>query len=526
MSHDILPAPAEPAPDEDGDTMADPHDGARPDPAFHRLQSGLAAALEATGRGSTVPHVVVSLPSHSMPARLLHHNAAHLPALEDRALIDGLRAAHTPGARVVVVTSSAPPAAVLDYYARLARPHDPDGVRDHLECLVVPDDSARGIAAKLLDRPDLLDRLRALVGGRPAVVEPWNVTADEAAVALALGVPVNGGPPELWGLGFKSASRRVFREAGVPLPPGVEDVRSPADVAAAVTSLRLDRPGLDPVVVKLDNSGAGDGNWLMSTRAEDGRELSADELTDRLAADAPSWFLADLAAGGVVEEWVSGEEPTTSPSAQVQIRPDGEVVVRATHEQVLGGEDGQVFTGSRFPAAPEHSVDVARHARAVGRLLAARGVLGWLSVDFVAGHDDAGPSLTAVDLNLRKGGTTHSYTALQHLVPGTYDERRGRWVAARDGGSRHYRSGDAVAAPPGAEAADVVAAVETAGLGVDHERGTGVILHMFASLAVHGTVGATAIGRTAAEAERLFDAVPAALATAVRPGSTDGAQRA
>ncbi|MGG5261086.1 peptide ligase PGM1-related protein [Phycicoccus avicenniae] len=497
--------------------MADPDDPAAPAARFRRLQAGLAQALAAAGPGSTTPHVVVALPSHSMPTRLLDHNASHLPALEHRALLDGLRLAHTPGAHVVVVVSEAPAPEVLDHYAWLARPDDPDAARRRMTCLVVPDGSARGIAAKLLSRPDLLARLRAQLAGRPAVVEPWNVTEDEAAVALALDTPVNGGPPDLWHLGFKSASRRLFRRGGVPVPPGVEDVRDTADVAAAVVDLHRASPSADRFVVKLDNSGAGEGNWMFSTSTAGGRRLSQEALAERISTEAPGWFLRDLRAGGVVEQWVAGTGSLPSPSAQVELLPDGEVVVRATHEQVLGGPDGQVFTGSRFPADPAYSADLAGHATAVARLLADRGAVGWASVDFVVARHGRRHAPFAVDLNLRKGGTSHSLAALQHLVPGTYDAAGGRWVADADGGPRHYRSSDAVPVNPGTDAAAALSAVDASGSTFDHARGTGAVLHMLAALGPHGTVGVTAIGRTAAEAETLYDDVAATLAATGGP---------
>ena len=51
----------------------------------------------------------------------------------------------------------------------------------------------------------------------------------------------------------------------------------------------------------------------------------------------------------MVEERVEGVA-FTSPSAQVDVLPDGSVVVLATHEQELGGAEGQVYMGCRFPA--------------------------------------------------------------------------------------------------------------------------------------------------------------------------------
>ena len=479
---------------------------------FGTVQAHLGAALRANAPGSREPHVVVSLPSHSMPQRLLAQHAAHLPALEHRGLIDGLQVGRTPGARIVVVTSVAPSEAVLDYYAHLAQPDSPSDARRRVTCLVVPDGSARGIAAKLLDRPDLVEQLRRQVAGGLSVIEPWNVTDAEVAVALAIGAPVNGGPHELWPLGFKSASRRLFREAGVPVPLGVEDVHDSAEVAAAVDGMRRTCPLLDQVVVKLDNSGAAQGNWVLSTRDDAGQPLTTVGLTSRIDAVVPAWFLSDLAGGGVVEELVVAPE-VTSPSAQAQIGPEGEVVILATHEQVLGGESGQAFTGSEFPADPSYAGALAEHARAVGTLLAGRGALGWLAVDFVARRTGDGWALAAVDLNLRKGGTTHSYGALQHLVPGSYDPTGSQWVAAADGGPRHYRSSDSVGGPRwlGMEPTRAISSLAVAGLAFDHARGTGVVLHMFPSLDHDGTIGVIAIGRSATEAQLLYDAVPGAL---------------
>jgi hypothetical protein len=305
----------------------------------------------------------------------------------------------------------------------------------------------------------------------------------------------------------------------VPVPPGVEDVTSCADVGAAIALLRRTRPRLDRVLVKVDDSGSGAGNWVVATRDAAGRRLPVDELSAHALDGSPSWFPADLASGGVVEERIRGRR-VTSPSAQLDIRPDGRIRVLATHEQVLGGDDGQVFTGSRFPAAPAYAADVARHACAVARLLARAGAVGSVAVDFVAARRPDGWTLHALDLNLRKGGTTNPLEALRSLVPGSYDADAGRWVADRRGEPRFYRSGEAVQKPAwrGMDPARAIRAVADAGLEFRPDSGTGVVLHMMSALSVDGRTGATAIGRTAAEAEQLYAALPDALDTAAGPG--------
>jgi hypothetical protein len=412
---------------------------------------------------------------------------------------------------LVFLCCVAPSPEVVDYYVSFAPPEQRRSVQERFRIFEVPDRSARSVAAKLLDRPDLLDELRRLLDGRPAVIEPWNVTADEVDVALDLGAPINGTSPDLWPLGFKSAGRKLFKDAGVPVPFGVEDVRSVADVVAAVSRIRGRRPEAAAVIVKHDNSGAGDGNVVLDL---DGLpEHDADGEVEARVRRLPGWFLADLEAGGVVEERIAGTE-FSSPSAQIDVMPDGEIVVRATHEQVLSGDDAQVYSGCRFPAAPAYAGQIAAYAAAIGEALAARGARGRAAIDFaVARGGDGSWGVYALEVNLRKGGTTHPYVCLRHLVPGAYDAPAGTWQAAADGSPRWYSSTDNLVDPAwrGLPSSRVIDAVDAAGLAFDRSTGAGVVLHMLSCLELDGRFGLTAIGRTAEEADALHDATRAAV---------------
>ena len=53
--------------------------------------------------------------------------------------------------------------------------------------------------------------------------------------------------------------------------------------------------------------------------------------------------------GAIVEAFVEGEIKR-SPSVQGRITPTGEVEILSTHDQILGGPDGQIYLGCRFPA--------------------------------------------------------------------------------------------------------------------------------------------------------------------------------
>jgi hypothetical protein len=471
------------------------------------LQARLGPVLASNQPGGA-EHVLVALPSFSVGGSLLDHYAERIPALEHRYLNAHFLLHRIERCELVFVSCQEPSPEVVDYLVSLVPRHLHDDVRARFRTVIVDDPSHRSVAAKLLDRPDLLDELRASFRGRPAFIEPWNVTDAEIDVALHLGAPINGTPPELWPLGFKSAGRKLFHDAGVETPLGVEDVRSLDEVAQAITAIRRERADVTGVVVKLDDSGAGDGNVVIDLEGPTSVE-------DQLAA-LPRWYVEDLRGGGVVEERITGTR-FASPSVQVEISPAGEVLVLATHEQVIGGETGQVYTGCRFPADPDYAPELGRSGAAVGRKLADLGVLGRLSVDFVAACDGTGPwELYALEINLRKGGTTHPYAVLRNLVPGRYEPELGQWLAA-DGTPRAYCSTDNLVDERwiGLSPSAVIDAVADAGLQFDHASGRGVVLHMLSGLAIDGRFGFTAIGRTIEEAEAMEEGTRAAVETLV-----------
>ncbi len=468
------------------------------------LQGRLGAAWSMNRPGGS-PHVLVLLPSFSLGESLLSHYASRIPALEHRYLLATLMLPRFESCELVFICSEAPSSEVLDYYLELASASRRTDCRERLRILAVDDLSHRSVAEKLLDRPDLVRRLRAMIGGRPAFIEPWNVTDHEVAIATRLDVPINGTMPALWPLGFKSAGRRLFREAGVPTPAGREGVRSVDDFCAAVAAIRVERPDALGVVVKHDDSGAGDGNLVVELCDVTGRQLTDAEIRSQLEA-APGWYRADLAHGGVVEELITGAA-AASPSVQIDISPYGDVSVLATHEQVLGGTTHQIYSGCRFPADPAYSPELASHGLAIGRSLAASGIVGRVSADFMAAMDGSGRwSLYALEINIRKGGTTHPYAALRHLVPGRYESGLGTWSAV-DGTSRCYASTDNLVDPSwlGLPPAGVIRALADSGLQFDRRTGTGVVLHMLSCLAVDGRLGLTAIGLTPDHAQTLYD---------------------
>lgn len=478
---------------------------------FQELQrERLERAWRADLPGSTEPHVVVALPSYSVERSVYEHYRDRVGPLEHRYLYAVLRS-KDPGTRTIYLSSEPVDAEVVDGYLALAPPEAHDTIRRNSLLLSPDDPSPRPLAEKVLDSPAVLDAVKRFVGDDPALIEPWNVTEAERDFAVALDIPINGTDPSLRGLATKSAGRRLFREAGVPLPAGIEDVTAPDEVVAAITAMRRADPGLPGVVVKLDDSVAGDGNVVLRF---DDLGLDPDDeagLAAVVRRSLPDWYVEVLANGGVVEELVVGDD-FSSPSGQGALRPDGTVEVVATHDQRLGGDNGQVYEGCSLPAREGYADAIAAHVAAVGEALVAQGAIGRFAVDFAAVRRRGRWELFALEINLRKGGTTHPLGITRFLTGGHYDAACSRFVLP-DGTTRCYGATDNLVddrwrtRPP----AEARARLTAAGLDFDCEARVGVVPHLLDCLPVDGRMGYTAIGRSADEAADLEARIEKAL---------------
>jgi hypothetical protein len=218
-------------------------------------------------------------------------------------------------------------------------------------------------------------------------------------------------------------------------------------------------------------------------------------------------FLALLEqGGGIVEERITGDE-YRSPSVQLRASPTGEVEVLSTHDQILGGPNGLTFRGSSFPADREYALDITKEALKLGRRLAREGAIGRFAVDFVSVRGAGGGPWRsyAIEINLRCGGTTATYFALQALTDAVYDPQRAQLISA--GQPKYYVASDHLAGDDYRTLIpdDLLDLIDTGALGWNAERQTGVAFHMLSSLAVAGFVGATAIGNTPDEARDAYD---------------------
>lgn len=416
-----------------------------------------------------------------------------------------------PGIRVVFVTSRPVPPDIVDYYLELIPGVVGTSARRRLHLVSPQDASAEPLTRKLLDRPHLIHRIRSLVDDpAQAHIIPFNTTDLERELAVRLGLPMYAADPRFFAFGTKSGSRRVFREEGVKHPLGVEDIFDADALVDAIAAMRAERPEMQRVVVKLDEGVSGLGNALVELASvpapgDPGERAALQEALRSL--DAADGYLEKLSGrGGIVEEYLAGSD-YRSPSVQLRLTPAGDVELLSTHDQLLGGPDGQSYVGAVFPADPEYCGLIVDDAMKIGQRFAREGILGRFAIDFVVVRTEGGPwESFAIEVNLRKGGTTAPFLILQYLTDGYFDATSGvfRTPAGR---AKYYVASDHIESPS-YRAFTVDALLEIVSrhrMHFDHSTQTGVVLHLLTGVAELGRVGATVIDDSPALAQQRYD---------------------
>jgi hypothetical protein len=493
--------------------------------AFAVLQRALAPMYRRVFPDPLAARTVVVVPSMSLDAEELAKlvGASHY---EER-LLCMLALLRLPRTRLVYVTSVPIAPSIVDYYLHLLPGVPVSHARRRLTLLCCGDDAPAPLTRKILDRPWLVDAIRSAVADpASAHVSCFNATALERTLAVRLGVPLYACDPALADLGTKSGGREVFRDAGVAMPDGCERLRDVDDLVDAMVALKRRRQLLRRVVIKLEAGFSGEGNAIF---AFDGAPNDAGLARwvraalpggVRCVAPGESWegFRAKLARmGGIVETFVEPGDAgvTRSPSVQCRIDPLGRVQIVSTHDQVLGGPTGQVFLGCTFPAEPACAAGLHASGRRIAEVLRDRGVIGRFGVDFVSTRRGATWEHHAIEINLRKGGTTHPYLTLQFLTEGAYDPETALYHTPT-GQPCYYVASDNLHDPAyrGLAPEDLFDIAGDERLHFDGARAQGVVFHLVGALANYGKLGAVCVGPTRARAQSLYDRTVAALGVA------------
>ena len=495
---------------------------------FQQLQANLRDRWRSTDEFDTQERHILVVPSLSLDQEELQ-KIEGVTHYEERLLFSLIRL-RNPNTRLVYVTSQPLHPSIVDYYLELLPGIPSSHARERLTLFAAYDGSRKPLSQKLLERPRLLERLRKALDPQRAYMTCYNSTPWERDLSLALGLPLLALDPDLLHWGTKSGSREIFKRCGIPHPLGSELVFDPADLATAVATVWEQDPSLGRMVIKLNEGFSGEGNALLDLRrlaavapgtaghGDRVRAIAAAFSTLSFQCQTETWphFATKISVlGAIAEAFIEGDRKA-SPSVQGQITPLGAVEILSTHDQELGGPDGQIFLGCSFPARPDYRLEIQAMGQRIGEELARQGALERYGVDFiaVAKGDPEAPEwdLQAIEINLRKGGTTHPLMAMKMLTEGHFHPTDGLFYTKQEQ-IRYYRASDNLQKPHyrGLLPSDLMDIIVTRRLHFNSIRGVGAAFHLMGSLSEYGKVGLTCIGTSPDHAREIYDQVVTAL---------------
>jgi hypothetical protein len=479
---------------------------------FHQLQNRFVADYQKTYPDINASKTVVIIPSMTIDQEILRKVEGSV-YYEER-LLCLLMLLRMPRTYVIYVTSVPVDPVIIDYYLHLLPGITGYHARQRLTMLCCFDASSKSLTEKILERPRLIERIKnSIPQHHSSHITCFNTTPYERTLAVKLNLPIFGCDPDLLFLGTKTGSRNIFKACNISYPLGYENLHDENDIAQALAALKQDHPSITRCVVKLNSGFSGDGNAIYSFE-ESGRNgvLKAQiqrSLHKRLKiiADKVSYdqyMEKFIEMGGIVEEYIPGEEKQ-SPSVQCLISPLGEVEILSTHDQVLGGNFGQVFLGANFPANEEYASDIGMMGKVIATYLKDQGVIGRFSIDFISVKENNAWKHYALELNLRKGGTTHPLLMLQGLTMGSYDAEQGIYLTANRQ-PRYYYCSDNVhsEAYRGLSSHDLIDIAINNRMQYDGGIQQGVMFHLIGALSQYGKLGTVCIGDTPSRAKAFY----------------------
>ncbi len=444
---------------------------------------------------------------------------------EERMLFSLIRL-RNPYTRLIYLTALPLSPLIIEYYLQLLPGIPFSHARDRLLLLSANDASFKPLSQKILERPRLVERIRKALRPHKSYMVCFNSTILEQELSLQLDVPLLACSPDLLYWGSKSGSREIFAQCHIPHPDGTPQVWNSEDLVVAINQLWQRHPNLAKMVIKLNEGFSGEGNALLdlkqmqnyapgqATPAQRSQAISNHLQNLRFQAQGETWenFRESISKlGAIVEVFIEGEIKR-SPSVQGYITPSGEVKILSTHDQILGGADGQIYLGCRFPADAAYRLQLQKIGAKVGHFLAKKGALERFGVDFIAVQQQDGWEMQAIEINLRKGGTTHPFMTLKLLTGGNYDLSTGLFFS-QDKQAKYYIATDNLQKESyqGLLPADLMDIIACHRLNFNSSNRTGNVFHLMGALSQYGKLGLISIGNSLEEAETIYNEVEAVL---------------
>lgn len=479
---------------------------------FQKIQKQFIEQYQQVFPDPLAAKTVVIIPSLTMDQEILA-KITGISHYEER-LLCLLMLLRMPKTHIIYVTSLPVDPVIIDYYLHLLPGITNQHARKRLTLLSCFDSSVRSLTEKILARPRLIEQIKQCIPkNHPAHLSFFNVTPLEKILALRLELPIYGCDSDLCHLGNKSNSRKLFKDCGLLCPPGYEDIYLFHEIVQALTSLKMQYPELKKSVIKLNDGFSGDGNAVFCYEGlSPSKKLSInihEQFSNRITFVASELNLTQFfqkleTMGGVVETFVEGNNKE-SPSVQCRINPLGQSEVISTHDQVLGGKDNQVFLGAHFPAHQDYAIEIGNIGKTLSEALQKQGVIGRFGVDFISIKDDTKWQHYAIEVNLRKGGTTHPFLMLQFLTNGVYNYKKGKYYTPNQQ-KRYYFCFDNLydAAFEGLTPDSLIDIAICNNLFYDASRQRGVTFHLMGALSQYGKIGLVCISDSRKNAQTYY----------------------
>ena len=363
----------------------------------------------------------------------------------------------------------------------------------------------------VLNNPQVRAVFSEICQNKNSYLECFVLTDKERKVSEVFNLPTYWCHESVEYLKTKSGNRKILNGV-TKLPEGYGDLYSLEQVVAALKALShktLNRK----FVIKLNDGVSGDGNGFIKLPAGKINEHTIRQslIETQFVSSKMTYtkFFREFAKiGGVVEEFIDGNNKR-SPSVQVFLKPDNSFDIISSHEQVLDSS-GARFLGARFPAYDYHRDLIINEANKIAKRLLENKVFGIVGLDFLTVDATDGYEAYLIEINLRKGGTTHPFwTAKAALNNANMCQKSGMFLISEKERRMYYSNDNIITKDLEKTRSlfELFGVLEGSGLLFSEKTQKGAIIHMANSYEPIGKIGAVFIGKTDAEIKLLEKAV-------------------
>ncbi|PIW36771.1 MAG: hypothetical protein COW24_03740 [Candidatus Kerfeldbacteria bacterium CG15_BIG_FIL_POST_REV_8_21_14_020_45_12] len=447
-------------------------------------------------KNSSKPRTIVVCPGITFPD-WIYAEITGLRYFEER-LLYFLFHCKYPGQRLIYLLSEALDPEELHYWittAAAAMNMSSQVLKERLTIITVNDTSDKGLAQKILASPKVIELIKnEITETSNTYLEVFAVSQHEIQLAKDLGIPYWGNTPTALKYDQKGPARELAKSVGVKVAPGKENINNLTGAYAAWKELGA-KPG--KYMLKINTGDGGVGLWkidMSQNKVLDftnfRKTIPETKLTDRLEE-----LLSN--EGGILEQYI--EAPIKiSPSIQYLAWSATDFTYIGAHEQDLADDK---YVGSYFPAESDQASSMREAGDLIMHELIKNGVRGRVSMDFLLTKNSPEEKWTTylIELNIRKGGTTHTEQWAEYLTGARLTEGL---LTRQDNKPVYYYSSEKGSLRDEfsqLSTSNFLAQVNKAGLAYSQLTQSGIFFHLLSQRAPFHKVGYTAIGRTRSE---------------------------